>query len=86
MVKIQRIKDSSDSMQPLRVWKRQGNKLSKRSPNIVVGCGCCHEKVVIYFDDKPTGEKNKDTLEINGVIGTVEQWSKVLLPLLGLDK
>jgi hypothetical protein len=27
-----------------------------------------------------------NTLEINGVIGTIEQWRTILLPLLGLEE
>lgn len=82
-IKMKRVKDSADQGLPLRVWSRRGRQI--KSPSIRVKCGCCGEAVVIYFDKEPSGNTSADTLEINGVNGTVDQWRTVLLPLLGLD-
>lgn len=84
MPKIERVEDSAGTGNPLRLTKRKGHK--RKSPSIHVKCGCCDEAVIIYFDDKPTNNPSHDWLEINGVIGTVDQWKKVLLPLLGVKK
>jgi len=56
----------------LRIFQRatQGNK----SPRYLIKCGCCDEKVEIYYDE--------ESLEINGVLGSLENWRQILLPLL----
>ena len=46
----------------------------KKSPRLLLKCGCCDEQVEIYYDD--------DSLEINGVNGTIENWREILMPLL----
>ncbi len=56
----------------LRVYHRK--KVGKRDPRYLVKCGCCDEKVEIYYGG--------GTLEINGVMGSVEDWRELLLPLL----
>ena len=46
---------------------------------------CCSEAVEIY----PAGfitDIKADTIEINGVNGSIAQWRHVLLPLLGLQQ
>lgn len=88
MPKIERVEDSTGAGNPLRLTRRKGQRNGRRckSPSIRVKCGCCDEAVVICFDDEPTGNPSVDTLEINGVMGTVNQWKKVLLPLLGVKK
>lgn len=60
----------------LRVWAIPATK--KKSPRLRIKCGCCDQKVVIYYGE---GE-NADSLEINGVFGSVENWREILLPLL----
>ena len=80
MPKIERIEDSKGVGFPLRLTRRTA------SPTIRIKCGCCDEAVVIGFDDEPTGDPNIDTLEINGVYGTIDQWKKVLLPLLAVEQ
>jgi hypothetical protein len=62
----------------------------KRSPYYIIGCGCgCEKKIKIYYDD----DKLKDmlpsavdiypeNLEIDGVHTTIDEWRRVLLPLL----
>jgi hypothetical protein len=42
----------------------------------LIKCGDCDESVEIYHDDT--------TLEINGVIGSIQNWREALLPLLGV--
>ena len=48
----------------------------KKSPSYILKCGCCNEKVEIFYD--------KEDLEINGVNGSIENWREILLPLLGV--
>lgn len=87
MPKVEKIKDSRDALPPLRITRRKERRVSSRrviSPRIRVKCGCCAEAVDIFFQDPPTGSTHFDTLEINGVSGTVGQWRQVLLPLLGM--
>lgn len=52
----------------IRLYHNKGEK------RYLLKCGCCDENVEIYY--------SKDTLEINGVIGSIENWREVLLPLL----
>jgi len=75
------IKDPADKSggYRLRIWEHPGK--GKRSPYLLVKCGCCQRVVKIYFDKKkePLPEKS---LEINGVYAGLKQWRKILLPLL----
>ena len=56
----------------IRVYhkKAKGNK----SPRYLLKCGCCNEKLEIYYDE--------NGLEINGVNGSIKDWQEILLPLL----
>jgi len=81
MPKIERVEDAEGTISPLRITKRKGCGI--KDPSIRVKCGCCDKAVVIYHGAEPTGDPSKNMLEINGVLGTVDQWRKVLLPLLG---
>ena len=56
----------------LRVYHRKS--IRKQDPRYLIKCGCCDEKVEIYYGGS--------TLEINGVLGSVEDWREILLPLL----
>jgi hypothetical protein len=47
-------------------------------PRYLLKCGCCDEKVEIYYDD--------EGLEINGVNGSIDDWREILLPLLRIEK
>jgi len=60
----------------LRVYHRKEKKLGQgvRDARYLLKCGCCNEKVEIYYGG--------DSLEINGVNGSVENWRAILLPLL----
>ena len=81
MPKVEKIEDSiATSMPPLRVTRRQ------KSPSLRVKCGCCDEAVVIYFPEEPMNNPHMDTLEINGVMGTIDQRKQILLPLLGVKE
>lgn len=63
-----------DGCSSLRVFDRAPHRL--KSARRLVKCGDCDESVEIYYDET--------SLEINGVIGSVENWQEVLLPLLGI--
>ena len=56
----------------LRVFHQ--NARGKQMPRYLLKCGCCEQKVEIHYDE--------DSLEINGVFASVENWREVLLPLL----
>lgn len=80
MHKIRYIKDGKGTCLPLRVTKRAQTK--RISPRLLVRCGCCGQSLEIYYDERPARNAHRDSLEINGVNGTVDQWRQVLLPLL----
>ena len=46
----------------------------KRDPRFLLKCGCCDNKLEVYYGG--------DSLEINGVMGSVENWRELLVPLL----
>ncbi len=58
----------------LRIYHKKGAK--RLAPRYLIKCGCCDEKVEIYYD--------KHGLEINGVNASVAEWRKILDPLLSL--
>jgi hypothetical protein len=58
----------------LRIFHRAAR--DKKAPRYLVKCGCCDQSVEIYYDD--------DSLEINGVNASIENWRELLLPLLKL--
>ena len=60
----------------IRVYHKKG--YGKKSPRYLLKCGCCEEKVEIYYGD--------DGLEINGVNGSIEDWRDILLPLLLIER
>ena len=60
----------------IRVYHRRGS--GKKCPRYLLKCGCCKEKVEIYYGD--------DGLEINGVNGAIEDWRDILLPLLLIEE
>ncbi|RMF96989.1 MAG: hypothetical protein D6734_02940 [Candidatus Schekmanbacteria bacterium] len=60
----------------IRVYHRKG--YGKKSPRYLLKCGCCEEKVEIYYDN--------EALEINGVNGSIDDWRDILLPLLLIEK
>ena len=66
----------------LRVTHRKRQRVGNgtKSPCYTISCGCCDEKVEIYYDDDDV------SLEINGVNGSLKNWREVLLPLLGIKE
>jgi len=68
-----RFYDTTRFGQPeIRVYHKK--ERGKRSPRYLLKCGCCQEKLQIYYAD--------DGLEIGGVNGAIEDWREILLPLL----
>ncbi len=59
----------------IRVYHKKGS--GKKSPRYLLKCGCCNEKLEIYYSNMG--------LEINGVNGSIEDWREILLPLLYID-
>lgn len=80
MPKTTYIKDGKGTYIPLRVTIRARTK--RVNLRLLVRCGCCDQSLEIYYDEKSTGGPHRDSLEINGVNGTVDQWRQLLLPLL----
>ncbi len=62
----------SDGYFDIRVFHR--SQRAKKDPRFLFKCGCCGEKLEVYYGG--------DSLEINGVMGSVQNWRELLLPLL----
>ena len=62
---------------PRLYWKKEKGK---KSGCVTVKCGDCNNKVEIYIPNKfEIQREGKDaTLEIGGVIGSIEFWQKLL--------
>jgi hypothetical protein len=60
----------------IRVRHRRGGGV--RSPSYVLRCGCCSQKLEIFYSD--------DGLEMGGVNGAIEDWWEILLPLLRIER
>ena len=60
--------------------KRKKSKGRRKCKHIEIKCGCSGSKLVIC-DGALDGEQE---IEIGGVMGTLEDWRAVLLPLLGV--
>ncbi len=56
----------------LRIWHRRAH--NKKSPRLLVKCGCCDSKFEIYYDD--------EELEIAGVLASKGEWRRLFGPLL----
>ncbi|MEK7079675.1 MAG: hypothetical protein AAB901_00105 [Patescibacteria group bacterium] len=87
---VRKIEDRGHGgLMPLRVTEGKGRakKGGVRIPRLLIRCGfgCCDSRLEINYDDDPTRDLHTDTLEINGVFGTIDQWRQLLLPLLQLD-
>ena len=64
----------------IRVWKTKERRKSKGaiiSPSLLLKCGCCNEKVRIYWGG--------GSIEINGVHGSIDDWEAILGPMLDKD-
>ena len=66
------VQSRKDGHFAIRTFHR--SKKGKKDPRFLFKCGCCDEKVEVYYGG--------DSLEINGVMGSVANWRTVLLPLL----
>lgn len=61
----------------LKVTYRKGK--GSVSPMALIKCNCgCNEKVEIYYDD--------EGLEIGGVQGDIDDWRRILFPMLKVKK
>jgi hypothetical protein len=58
----------------IRVFHR--SRKAKKDPRFLFKCGCCERQLELYYGG--------DSLEINGVMGSVENWRELLLPLLNM--
>lgn len=88
MWKVDKIEDERGGP-PLRVTHRKGRapqgRRAGKDPSIRVRCGCCSEAVEIFYSLDSNRDPCVETLEIAGVIGTVQQWREVLCPMLGIE-
>jgi hypothetical protein len=75
MPKVIKVDNELGSPFPLRVYRRK--KHMKKNPSLRVKCGDCEQSIVIFYSDEPTGDPHIDTLEINGVMGSISQWNKL---------
>lgn len=68
-----------DGLPELRIWHKKAQQRGRKTigARYLVKCGCCNEKVEIFYDE--------DSLEINGVDGSIQNWREVLLPLLNIQ-
>ena len=69
----------ADGYSALRVYHRKG--VGKRSPRLLIKCGDCDNALEIYHDPK-----HAEDIEIGGVLGSVENWREILLPILSYTK
>ena len=56
----------------LRIFHRKSQK--KKMPRYLIKCGCCNKSIEIYYDET--------SLEINGVMGSIQNWKEIFEPLL----
>jgi len=59
----------------IRLRQRTGRGV--KSPSYVLRCGCCDQKLEIFYSE--------DGLEVGGVNGALEDWREILLPLLLIE-
>ena len=63
-----------DGHSAIRTFHRA--KKGKKDARFLFKCGCCDQKVEVYYGG--------DSLEINGVLGSVKNWRELLLPVLNM--
>ena len=78
MAKIQKIRGAGDHTLPLRMTQRKVT--GKKGASFRIGCGCCTQGLVIFPPPSPPD----DSIEINGVMGSRDQWQQVFGPLLNM--
>lgn len=77
LTRANRFYDTARFGQPeIRIYHRSGK--AKKGPRYLLKCGCCQEKLEIYYAD--------DGLEVGGVNGSIEDWREILLPLLLIER
>ena len=64
----------SDGYNDIRVFHRA--RAGKKDPRFLLKCGCCENKFEVYYGGA--------SLEIAGVMGSVENWRELLLPMLDM--
>ena len=62
----------ADGYFAIRTFHR--DRKGKKDPRFLFKCGCCNRELEVYYGE--------NSLEINGVMGSVENWRKLLIPLL----
>jgi hypothetical protein len=64
----------------IRIFHRAARKRGKGwiTPRYLLRCGCCDASLEIH--------DGEDSLEINGVNGSIENWREILLPLLRIGQ
>src|SRR2546423_13130259 len=72
--KAKRAREHGDGYPIPRIYHRKMR--GKKSARLLIKCGDCANKFEIYYG--PDG----DDLEIAGVFASIENWRKILLPLL----
>jgi len=66
------VKHDKKGLPILRLYHRK--KIGIKDPRYLIKCNDCSSKLEIYY--------NRESLEINGVLASKEEWKKALLPLL----
>lgn len=84
MPKVEKVEGGTYPLRITRRKKRQRSARTSESARVRVKCGCCKEAVDVYHDTHLTNPLH-NTLEINGVMGTIAQWRQVFAPLLGFQ-
>ncbi len=82
MPKMTKIYGGDPDATPLKVTHRK--RRGRQAPRTCVTCGCCKESLVICPPDDSQGNPFLESMEINGVNGTIAEWRELLCPLLGL--
>jgi hypothetical protein len=77
LTRSNRVYDTSRFGQP-EIRLRHRPTKGKKSASYVLRCGCCKQKLEIYYAE--------DGLEIGGVNGALEDWREILLPLLMIER
>jgi hypothetical protein len=54
------------------------NEKTKKGAHVTLKCGCCDEKVIIYF--------SQDGIDINGVSGSLNNWKELFKKIFELSK
>lgn len=68
----------------LRIYHKDETK--KKDPYFVIKCGCCDNQVKLYYGKNINLQEDHNSyLEINGVLGSIDDWREILLPLLHIE-